>query len=138
MRLKVLNSFERNALERRRAKVRETLSKIEAGWVPGEAALAEAPFLDDWLTRTYPGTDLPNLVGNCWGHPTLGDRWIRTSPILHQGDGYAVTENTVYILGRECTASNEARLDKILSGRRGRGREACPEPDFDDETEVKP
>ncbi|TXM72455.1 hypothetical protein FV226_12260 [Methylobacterium sp. WL12] len=138
MRLKVLNSFELQALERRRAKARETLAQIQAGWVPNEAALAEAPFLDDWSVRPYPGTDLPSLVGNCWGHPTLGNRWIGTSPIQHLGDGYAVTQKTLYILGREHTASNEARLDRILSGRRGRGREACPEPDFDDETEVKP
>lgn len=138
MRLKTLSPFELQALERRREKVRETLAKIDAGWVPGEAALAGAPFLDDWKEVRYPGTGQPCLQGNCWGHPVLGDRWVTTSHVLHRGEGFAVTENTVYILGRERTASNDARLDRILSGRRGRGREACPEPIADDVSEVKP
>lgn len=140
MRLRDLNPEELDALALRRAEVRETLAKIQAGWKPNEAALANAPFLDDWQLKTYPGTDLSSLEGDCWGHPTLGNRWgVRTSVVLHMGEGFAVTENTVYILGRPWEGPSANRRVSILNGRRGAGRvEPAAETDADVAPEVKP
>ena len=119
MRLRELTPEERATVEETRARARETLARIQEGWVPGEAALAEAPFLDDYEERIYPGTALTCLAGLCYGHPRLGDRWVCTSPILHRGPTWALTEYRLYILGRQRTDTPEERLLKILSGRRG-------------------
>ena len=113
---------ERRAAEERRAEARETLGRICEGWVPGEAALAAAPFLDAWEERTYPGTTLPCLAGDCHGHPILGSTWVLTSPILHRGDTWMLTESRLYILGSQRVATPEDRLVRVLSGRRGTGR----------------
>lgn len=126
MRLRDLTDAERAELDRRRAEARATLARIEAGWAPGEAALADAPFLDDYEERPYPGTSVIALAGRCYGHPILGDRWVTTSPILHRGETWALTENRLYILGRQRTDTQEERLLKILSGRRGHGRAMAP------------
>lgn len=122
MRLRELTDAERAELDRRRAEARATLARIEAGWVPGEAALADAPFLDDFSERRYPGSTLRCLEGFCWGHPVLGDTIVRTSPILHRGPTWALTENRLYILGREHVETPEERGNSVRAGRRGPGR----------------
>ena len=80
MRVRTLGPAELAEIERLRAAARAALAQIHAGWVPGEAALAEAPFLDQWDERIHPQDGKPCLVGNAYGHPRLGDTWICTSP----------------------------------------------------------
>ena len=126
MQLREMTPAERRAAEERRAEARETLGRIQEGWVPGEAALAAAPFLNDWEERTYPGTALTCLAGDCHGHPILGSTWVMTSPILHRGDTWMLTESRLYILGTQRTETHEDRLRKVLSGRRGAGRPLQP------------
>ena len=72
MRVRTLTPGELAEIERLRAAARATLAQIRAGWVPGEAALAEAPFLDEWDERTHPQDGKPCLTGNVYGHPRLG------------------------------------------------------------------
>jgi hypothetical protein len=115
VRVRTLTPGELAEIERLRAAARATLARIREGWAPGEAALADAPFLDEWDERTHPQDGKPCLVGNVYGHPRLGDTWICTSPVLHRGEGWALTSNRLYILGRP-------RPDRVLAGRRGRGR----------------
>ncbi|MEG9500341.1 MAG: hypothetical protein MIN69_00455 [Methylorubrum extorquens] len=115
MRVRPLTPDELAEIERLRAAARATLARIRAGWAPGEAALAEAPFLDEWDERPHPQDGKPCLTGSCYGHPRLGDAWICTSPVLHRGAGWALTASRLYILGRP-------RPDRVIAGRRGRGR----------------
>jgi hypothetical protein len=137
MRLRELTPSEKADIDRRRATVREALAGIAAPWNPGAAAVDEAPFLDDWSTHPQPG-GRTSLRGFCYGHPVLGDTIVTTSEIEQQGPGYAVTRNTLYVLGTE---NRDHKRDRILAGRRGRfrptqGTVASPAEDVVDE--VKP
>lgn len=115
MRVRALTPAELAEIERLQAAARANLAQIRAGWVPGEAALAAAPFLDEWDERTHPQDGKLCLVGNAYGHPRLGDAWICTSPVLHRGEGWTLTASRLYILGRP-------HPDRVIAGRRGRGR----------------
>lgn len=116
MRLRDLTPTETVAVEARRNAVREALSHLDAPWVPDAAAIAAAPFMDDYEERRG------GLFGLCWGHPLHGDTFVTTTPIVHHGDGWIVTESgQAYILGG-ARPEKEERLDRVLSGRRGRGR----------------
>lgn len=136
MRLRDLTPNELCAVEERRQEVRATLGTLDAPWAPTAAAIDEAPFLDDWNVRPYPGTDRPCLEGFCWGHPVHGSTILKTSVVLHQGEGFAVMESgRVYLLGAPSPAPEDRPA--ILSGRRGKGRPA-PEPAPEDEAAPGP
>ncbi|WP_375453477.1 hypothetical protein [uncultured Methylobacterium sp.] len=130
MRLRDLTAAETAAVEARRDAVREALSRIDAPWKPTPEQIDAAPFLDDFEVRH------DGLFGLCWGHPWQGNVFLTTTPIVHSGEGWALSENTLFILGG-ARPEKEERLDRVLSGRRGRGR---PVVDFDaqvpDEEEV--
>lgn len=67
------------------------LAALERGPTPED--LAQAPLAELWITLVKDGTDLPVLWGYVTGHPLLGDRFIRTSPLVglsHEG-GWART-----------------------------------------------
>ncbi len=108
MRLRDLTPDELTAVDARRARVREAL---------GEAADG-APFLDEWETVIYPGTDRISLRGLCWGHPVHGDSVVTTSVLTARGPGWAATESgRVYVLG-----DRHVPPTAIFYGRRGAGR----------------
>lgn len=124
MRLRDLTETERRGIDARREAVRAALADVDAPWKPTAAAIDAAPFLDDWDVRPYPGTDRPCLEGLCWGHPVHGDRIVTTSIVVHRGEGFAVVESgRTYLLGKS-RPEPEARLNRILAGRRGAGRPA--------------
>ncbi|KQP62167.1 hypothetical protein [Methylobacterium sp. Leaf112] len=132
MRLRDLTPTETAAVEARRDAVREALERIDAPWTPTADMIDKAPFLDDFEARG------DGLHGLCWGHPVQGDVFITTTPIVQSGDGWALTQNTLYILGGARPKAQE-RLDKILSGRRGRGRPVIAfDPDPEDEAAPGP
>ncbi|TXN47351.1 hypothetical protein [Methylobacterium sp. WL7] len=136
MRLRDLTPAETAAVEARRSEVREALSRIDAAWKPTAEAIAAAPFMDDFEARRG------GLFGLCWGHPTHGHAFVTSTPIVHHGEGWAVTESgRLYILGGARPAAEE-RLDKVLSGRRGRGRPIvdfdAPVPEADADEAFKP
>ncbi|TXM65395.1 hypothetical protein [Methylobacterium sp. WL120] len=130
MRLRDLTPAERRAVEERRAEVRAALAGVDPAWRPDAAAIDEAPFLDDWSVRNYPGTDRPCIEALCWNHPVHGSTILKTSIVLQQGPGYAVCESArVYLLGTP-SPTPEERHARILDGRRGKGRPAdAPAPD---------
>lgn len=121
MRLRELTPAEQADIARRKDAVREALAKVEAPWNPGAVAVDEAPFLDDWSTHPYPGSGRTCLRGFCYGHPVLGDTIVTTSPVEHQGPGWAITKSRLYVLGTE---NRVHKRDRILAGRRGRFRPA--------------
>ncbi|GJD42256.1 hypothetical protein AFCDBAGC_0091 [Methylobacterium cerastii] len=137
MRLRDLTPAERRAVEERRAEVRAALAGVDPAWRPDAAAIDEAPFLDDWSVRNYPGTDRPCIDAYCWGHPLHGDTILKTSVIVQQGPGYAIVESgKVYLLGSP-SPEPEAR-SAILSGRRGKGRPIdAPAPEDEADTGFK-
>lgn len=75
------------------------LAVLELGPTPED--LAQAPLAELWITRVKDGTDLPVLWGHVTGHPLLGDRFIRTSPLigLSLEAGWARTFSRWYRLG---------------------------------------
>lgn len=116
MRLRDLTPAERRDVEQRRDAVREDLAGINAPWVPDEAAIAAAPFMDDYEPRRG------GLFGLCWGHPAHGNDFVTSTPVVHQGAGWALTESgQLYVLGSP-RPGQEERLNRVLSGRRGSGR----------------
>ncbi|NEU13927.1 hypothetical protein G3T14_17590 [Methylobacterium sp. BTF04] len=135
MRLRDLTPNERAAVEERRQAVREELARIDAPWKPTPEQVDAAPFLDDFEVRH------DGLFGLCWGHPWQGNVFLTTTPIVHSGEGWALSENTLFILGGARPAAEE-RLDKVLSGRRGRGRPIvdfnAPVPEADADEAFKP
>lgn len=56
-------------------------ARIDAGFVPGEAELADAPLLSNWCAELQP-SGLVRLVGIVTGHPFIADGWCTTSPVL--------------------------------------------------------
>jgi len=56
-------------------------ARIEAGFVPGDTELAEAPMLTHWAVEPLSGGFM-RLVGLVSGHPLIQDGWITTSPLL--------------------------------------------------------
>ena len=74
--------------------------RIKAGFVPGEAQLADAPLLTDWVAQPLPG-GLVRFVGFVSGHPLLQDGWITTSVVLATDEqaGWARTVSRYYRLG---------------------------------------
>lgn len=124
MRLRDLTPNELRAVEERREAVRAALADVDPAWRPTAAAIDAAPFLDEWEVRNYPGTDRPCIEALCWGHPVHGSTIMKTSIVLHQGEGYVVVESgRVYLLG---SPSQEPEAHPaILSGRRGRGSPAA-------------
>jgi hypothetical protein len=124
MRLRDLTPAETAAIEELRDDVRTALASVDASWRPDAAAIAAAPFLDDYEPRRA------GLHGLCWGHQELGSTFVTTTPVVHRGEGWAITESgRVYLLG-DPHPKPSASLDRILSGRRGKGRpapEAAPE-----------
>lgn len=130
MRLRDLDPDERLAIEERRAEVRAALAGVDPAWRPDDAEIASAPFMDDFEARGR------SLFGLCWGHPVHGSTFVTTTAVVHHGDGWAVTESgRLYLLGG-ARPSAEERLDRVLSGRRGRGRPVVdfntPIPDEDE------
>lgn len=123
MRLRDLTPKETRSVEARREAVRKALAGVDAPWKPTPEAIAAAPFLDEWERRPYPGRDGTCLEGLCWNHPIHGHQILKTSILVHQGEGFAVCESgRTYILGVP-RPDPEAR-PAILSGRRGKGRPA--------------
>lgn len=125
MRLRDLTPSETAAVEAQREAVREDLARIGAPWVPDADAIAAAPFMDDYEPRGG------GLFGLCWGHAKYGNAFVTTSDITHRGDGWAISQTKLYLLGAPRPAPAD-RLDRILSGRRGAGRPAA-EPALDPE-----
>lgn len=64
----------------------EDLRRLDAGWRPGEATLAVAPLIDDWLVASEPGRPGYSLYGAVTDHPDLNVdsdvRLMRTSPVV--------------------------------------------------------
>ncbi|WCQ99110.1 DUF6634 family protein [Paracoccus aestuarii] len=75
------------------------LAALECGPKPED--LAQAPLAELWIALVKDGTDLPVLWGYVTGHPLLGDRFIRTSPLigLSREAGWARTFSRWYRLG---------------------------------------
>lgn len=75
------------------------LAALERSPTPED--LAHAPLAETWIPLVKDGTDLPVLWGYVTGHPLLGDRFIRTSPLigLSRETGWARTFNRWYRLG---------------------------------------
>lgn len=89
------------------------LAALERG--PRPEDLAEAPLAETWIPLVKDGTDLPVLWGYVTGHPLLGDRFIRTSPLigLSRETGWARTFSRWYRLG-EAFPVWKAQLSKRL------------------------
>lgn len=131
MRLRDLTRSETAAIEELRDEVRTALAGVDPTWRPDAAAIDAAPFMDDYEPRRG------GLHGLCWGHAELGSTFVTTTPVVHRGDGWAVTASgRVYLLGDPHPKPSES-LDRILSGRRGRGRPA-PEAAHEDEATAGP
>ena len=129
MRLRDLTRSETAAIEELRADVRAALATVDPTWRPTADAISAAPFMDDFEDRRG------GLHGLCWGHAELGNRFVTTTPIVRRGDGWAVTQSgRVYLLG-DPHPKPDRNLDRILSGRRGRGR---PVPVSSTEDEATP
>lgn len=104
-------------LAKRRRDVAQDVDLLASGWTPNSRTLAAAPRLEDWREATYPGTDLPCLVGRVVGHPTIGDGPVTTSPIIAQGEGvtqWIRTESRFYVLGAPRPPSVNA-LERLLA-----------------------
>ncbi|MCJ2074470.1 hypothetical protein MKK68_02185 [Methylobacterium sp. E-016] len=108
MRLRDLTPSELTAVALRRDRVRAALSgRADA---PTDAEIDRAPYMRDWIERSYPGTDKPCLHGETWGHPILGNTFVTTSVIQERGPGWCRTySGTLYILGSECRDARLAR-----------------------------
>ncbi|MHB8267120.1 DUF6634 family protein [Bradyrhizobium sp.] len=74
--------------------------RLIEGWRPGDAELAGAPLLDDWMIERDNGVH--NLIGAVTGHPLVNDGWMTTSAVvvMSEEDGWARTVSRWYRLGR--------------------------------------
>lgn len=80
----------------------EDIARLKEGWRPGEAALAEAVYIENWqLTPVEHGHAL--IEGISFGHPRIADgRPMHTSVVLYidAEAGIARTVSRWYRLGR--------------------------------------
>lgn len=75
-------------------------ARIAGGYVPAEAALADAPLINDWILGVSSGHGV-HLVGIVTDHPKLGSGLKRTSMVLALDEeaGWARTISRYYRLG---------------------------------------
>lgn len=76
------------------------LSKLEAGKVPSEEELSQAPHLSNWVFGEIDG-GFRRLGGIVTGHPRIRDGWIWTSVVLFVSPDkkWARTVSRYYNLG---------------------------------------
>jgi len=72
--------------------------KLMADGAPQPEELAGAPLLENW---SFDPPIASGMAGYVWGHPTLGDGHVRTTPvvILDSGQTWARTISRFYRLG---------------------------------------
>jgi hypothetical protein len=73
--------------------------RINEGWRPGEAELAGAPLLEDWMIER--GNGVHYLIGAVTGHPHVKAGLMTTSAVvvMSEQEGWARTANRWYRLG---------------------------------------
>ncbi|WP_051949289.1 DUF6634 family protein [Methylosinus sp. PW1] len=94
----------------------DVVERLRSGWRPGESALAEAVFIDDWLLVSDPAEDgTHSLYGVVSGHPRIREgRLTRTSIVLWLDPeaGIARTVSRWYRLGTPHALQRMAMTDE--------------------------
>jgi hypothetical protein len=74
--------------------------RLIKGWLPGDAELAGAPLLEDWMIER--GNGVHYRIGAVTGHPNIQNGLTTTSAVvvMSKQEGWARTANRWYRLGR--------------------------------------